>query len=324
MELGVYVMTDRTSSKAFYDLADQYMKEKRYDEAIELYNKLIDMNPGDDSLVFSLAWAYRDSGKRTEAMACFEQLFEKELKRKIFTGFAFDEMVRIFREEGKHEKVVELCEKAVAVQPADPALLTTLGSSCIRAGRVERAMEVFKLLTRMEPDSPMLFCLLGDAYVAAGNFDRADEAYEKAIKLEPTEAHAFYSKLGNAYEQAGYYDRAEKALRKAIVHQPDKSLYHSIRGDILVKKGNLDEAQKAYEHAIRLDPKFEGAYYNRLAHTLAEKNHRLRAIETYEKAINADPNNLYYYKALIELCTIEGLDEKARELYEKAKSLKLV
>jgi len=317
-------MTDRTNSKEFYDLADQYMKEKRYDEAIELYKKLIEMNPGDDSLVFSLAWAYRDSGKKSEAITCFEQLFEKELKRKVFTGFAFDEMVRIFREEGNYKKVVELCEKAVAVQPADPALLTTLGSSCIKAGSVERAIEVFELLTRMEPDSPTLFCLLGEACVAAGNFDRADEAYERAINIEPTEAHTFYNKQGNVYEQAGYYDRAENALQKAIAHQPNKSLYHSIRGDILVKQGKLDEAQKAYEHAIRLDPRFEGAYYNRLAHTLAQENHRLRAIETYEKAINADQNNLYYYKALIELCTVEGLDKKVRELYEKAKSLKLV
>jgi tetratricopeptide (TPR) repeat protein len=317
-------MTNRTSSKEFYDLADQYMKEKRYDEATELYKKLLEMNPGNDSLVFSLAWAYRDGGKKAEAIECFEQLFEKELKGKIFTGFAFDEMVRIFREEGNYEKVVELCEKAVTAHPGDLALLTTLGSSCISAGRVERAIEVFELLTRMEPDSPTLFCLLGDASVAAGNCERADEMYEKAIKLEPTEAHTFYNKLGNAYKQAGYYERAENALRKAIVHQPDKSLYHSIRGDILVKQGKLDEAQKAYEHAIRLDPKFEGAYYNRLAHTLAQETHRLRAIEMYEKAINADPNNLYYYKALIELCTVEGLDGKARELYEKAKSLKLI
>jgi tetratricopeptide (TPR) repeat protein len=317
-------MTDRTSSEEFYDLADQYMKEKRYDEAIELYKKLIEMNPGNDSLVFSLAWAYRDGGRKIEAIECFEQLFEKELKRKIFTGFAFDEMVRIFREEGNYEKLVELCEKAVTAQPADLALLTTLGSSCISAGRVERAIEVFELLTRMEPDSPTFFCLLGDASVAAGNCDRADEVYEMAIKMEPTEAHTFYNKLGNAYEQAGYYEHAENALRKAIIHQPDKSLYHSIRGDILVKQGKLDEAQKAYEHAIMLDPKFEGAYYNRLAHTLAQENHRLRAIEMYEKAINADPNNLYYYKAIIELCTLEGLDGKARELYEKAKFLKLL
>ncbi|MBN2516777.1 MAG: tetratricopeptide repeat protein [Deltaproteobacteria bacterium] len=317
-------MTDRTSSKEFYDLADQYMNEKRYDEAIELYKKLIELNPGDDSLVFSLAWAYKDGGKRTEAITCFEQLFEKELKRKVFTGFAFDEMIRIFREEGNYEKVVELCEKAVTAQPADPSLLTTLGSSCISAGRVERAIEVFELLTRMEPDSPTLFCLLGDAYVAAGNLDRADEVYEKAINIEPTEAHTFYNKLGNAYEQAGYYERAENALRNAIVHQPDRSLYHSILGDILVKQGKLDEAQQAYEHAIELDPKFEAAYYNRLAHTLVQENHRLRAIEMYEKAINADPKNLYCYKSLIDLCTSEGLDEKAREIYEKAKSLNLI
>jgi tetratricopeptide (TPR) repeat protein len=148
--------------------------------------------------------------------------------------------------------------------------------------------------------------------------------YEKAIKIEPTEAHTFYNKLGNVYEQAGQYKRAEDALRNAIDHQPDKSLYHSILGDILVKQGKLDEAQEAYEHAIKLDPKFEAAYYNRLAHTLVQENHRLRAIEMYEKAIDADPNNLHFYKELIDLCASEGMDDMAREIYEKAKSMNLI
>lgn len=317
-------MTDATSSKEFYDLADQYMKERRYDEAIALYKKLIAMTPDSDSLLLSLAWAYRDSGKTADALECFEKLFEKELKRKVFTGFAFDEMVRIFREEGNHGKVVALCEKAVTAQPRDPALLSTLGDACIRAGRSERAIEVFDLLTGMEPDSPMFFCYLGNAHVVAGNFDKAQSAYEKASELEPTETHTFYSKLGNAYEENGHYERAEGAVKKAIDHQPDKSIYYSILGDILVKGGKLHEARQAYEDAIARDPESRGVYYNRFAHTLTRQGFRREAMELYKKAIAAEPSNRFYYGALIELCKAEGLAGKASEVYEKAKSLGLL
>ena len=316
--------TNITNSDAFYDLADQYMKEKRYDEAINLYKKLIEMDPENDSLLFSLAWAYRDSGRPAEAMKYFEQLLEKELGRKVFTGFAFDEMVRIYRDEGNYDGLVDLCERAVVSQPEDVALLDTLGNSCLQAGKTERALEVFELLTRMEPDSSMFFCYLGNACIAAGNFGGAEEAYERAIEIEPTEAHTFYNRLGNAYLQVRQYDRAEDALRKSLDCQSDQPLHCCNLGDILVKQGKLDEAQEAYENAIRINPQSRGAYYNRLGHTLAQDHHHSMAIEMYEKAIDADPKNPFYYIALIDLFNSEGLTEKAEEVYEKARFLKLI
>jgi tetratricopeptide (TPR) repeat protein len=317
-------MTKKTNTHEFYDLADRYMKEKRYDDAIELYIQLRETNPDDDSILLSLAWAYRDSGRTADAIACFEKLFQKELTRKVFTGFAFDEMVRIFREEGDHDQVVELCERAVHAQPRDQALLNTLGEACLRAGKTERAIDVFKLLTRMEPDSPIFFCYLGNAHVAAGQFDAADEAYAQAVEIEPTDAHTFYNKLSNAYDQAGQYERAENVARNVIDAINDKPLYHCNLGDILARQGKLAEAEQAYENAIVLDPSFRGAYYNRLAHTLAQSGYGAEAIEMYEKAIHADPSNRFYYISLIDICRAEGLTEKAREVHEKARSLKIL
>lgn len=317
-------MTEKTGSEDFYDLADRFMKEQRYDEAIDLYKKLIEMRPGDDSILLSLAWAYRDSGRKAEAMDCFEKLFEKELDRKVFTGFAFDEMVRICREEGNYEKVVEFCERAVSAQPHDPALLNTLGESCIKAGKAQRAVEIFELLTSREPDSPMFFCYLGNARIVAGDYEKADEAYEKAIAIEPSEAHTFYNKQGNAYEQAGQYQRAEAALKKALEYSPEYPLYYSILGDILIKAGKIDEAREVYGRAATLDNKSGDVYYNRMGHTLEQAGYPTEAIEMYEKAIAVNPQNLFYYKALIDVCVSQGLEDKIREYFEKAKTLNLI
>lgn len=317
-------MTKKTDSDAFYDLADQLMKERRYDEAIELYKKLTALKPGDDSIILSLAWAYRDSGRTAEAMECFETLFEKELARKVFTGFAFDEMVRICRDDGNHEKVVELCERAVSAQPDDPALLITLGEACIKAGRTRRAVEIFELLARRDPDSPMVFCYLGNALVAAGEYDKADEAYDKAVAIDPSEAHRFHSRRGTAYEQAGQYGRAERAVTRAVECRPDYPLYYSILGDILIKEGRLDEARERCERAVALDDGPGDAYYNRMAHSLAQAGYPVEAVAMYEKAIAAAPANLHYCKALIDVCASHGMDDKAREYYDQAKSMNLI
>ena len=148
------------------DLADRYREEERFDEAIELYLQLIEMNPGDESLTMSLAWAYNDSGKTERAIETLEGLLKKELQRRVFTGFAFDELVRIYREQENYGRLVDICEGAVKAQPDDPALLKTLGDSSLRGGKIERAIEVFEMLTGMEPDSAVPFCDLGNAHIA--------------------------------------------------------------------------------------------------------------------------------------------------------------
>lgn len=314
-------MSEYQDGRQIRDLAEQLMEEKRYDEAIELYEKLHEMNPLDESIVMALAWAYRDNGRTADAIKALERLFEKELSRQTFTGFAFDELVRIFRSEGKFEELVNLCERAVAAQPDDVSLLVTLGDSCLKAGKTGRAIEVFEKLARMDPDAPSVFCALGDAYIASGDFTRGEGAYERAVALEPADAASFYYRMSNSYFGAEIFDRAEKAVRKSLAHSPYSPLYFCALGDILIKQGKFDEGVSSYDKAIDIDPHGAGVYCNRLGKAFAKDQHHEKAIAAFERAIHSDPKNPFYYLCLMDSCAEEGFDEKAREYYEKAKSL---
>jgi len=314
-------MSKETGIDAFYDRADEYASEGRYEEAIDLYRKLAEMHPEDESITMSLAWAYRDSGRVSDAVRCLEGLLEKELGRTTFTGFAFDELVRIYREEGNHKRLVAICEKAAAVQPDDIALLITLGDTYLEAGNPKKAVEVFAKLTEMEPDAPALFCRLGDARAATGEYDGAEAAYARAISIEPTDAHRFYNALGTVLFRKKQYGRAEKVLRQSLERQPDQPLVYCDLGDILVRQGKPGEGTEAYEEAARIDPPSAGGYYNRLGNILAGEKHHALAVEAFDKAVAADPHNPFFYLNLVKSCEAEGLHEKARTAYEKARSL---
>lgn len=314
-------MSDTTTRDQIYDLADKHMKERRYGEAAVLYEKLVEMNPGEESVVMSLAWAYRESGRIDEAIDCLEGLLKKELERKVFTGFAFDELVKIFKNEGKHDRLVDICERATAAQPEDIGLLSILGDAYLRAGQTDMAAEVFKKITKMEPDSPMFFINFGDALVAAGDFDGAERAYDTAVTIDPSEAPVFYNRLGGTYFRAGQYERSEKAYEKSLKHSSDNPLYYCNLGNVLVKQGKLEEAGNAYENAARIDPGSAGAFYNRLGNTLVAEGHHFRAIDIFRKAVSADPRNPFYYLRLAESCAAEGLIEEAEEALQEARSL---
>ena len=315
-------MNEERKIDYFLHLADDLMKAKRYDDAVILYRKLVDMHPGEDSFLLSLAWAYHDSGRLDEAVDCFERLLNRELQREVFTGFAFDELVRIFKEKGEYERLVGVCERVVAVQPDDIALLSDLGEAYLKAGRPSDAVKVFEKMIEMEPDASVTYCSLGNALIATGAFDGAEEVYRKAVEVDPSEAGSFYNRLANAYFNAGHAEMAERTFRKCLEFQFDEPMYHCGLGDVLVKQGKIDDAEGAYEKAAQLDHVSSSVYYNRFGNTLARGNFHLQAIEIFKKAIAVDPENPFYYIHLAESYAAIGLPDMAEKTYRKAESLR--
>lgn len=315
-------MSEEGNTEYFLYLADDLMKAKRYEDAIVLYEKLVDMHPGEDSFLLSLAWAYHDGGRIDDAIGCFERLLDAELERNVFAGFAFDELVRIYKEQGKYERLIDVCEKVVNAQPDDIALMNDLGDAYLKAGRADKAVAAFEKMTEMEPDASASFCCLGNALIAAGDFDGAEKAYRKAVGIDPTEAGSFYNRLANVYLSAGHYERAEKAYRKCLEFRFDEPMYHCGLGDVLVRQGKIDDAIGAYENAAQMNCASSGAYYNRLGNTLAKENYHLQAIDAFQKAIAVDNHNPFYYIYMAESYAALGLSDMAEKAYLKARSLK--
>lgn len=315
-------MEDKHVTEKMTKAAEGHLERGEYPAAIDLYEQLIERHPGDDSFVLALAWAYHDGGYMDEAVGCFEKLFEKELQRKIFTGFAFDELVRIFKHEGSYDRLVVICERVMDVQPEDYALMGDLGEAYLKTGGTEKAVVVFRKMAAMEPEDAMAFCRLGNALAVLGSFAEAEAAYERATAIEPTMAGAYYSRLSEVYRQAGHYDQALRALDRCIRENAAEPVYHLLRGDIMVEKGDIVTALTAYERGIKLKPDFTGAYYNRLGNTLVRFSHHEKAVTAFQKAITAEPHNPFYILYLAGAYAALGQDDLARQAMAKSEALK--
>jgi tetratricopeptide (TPR) repeat protein len=310
-------MSEEANTEQYESMAQLYMKEKRYPEAIAVYRQLIQMKPDMDSFVLCMAWALKDNGQVDEAVIQFEKLFQKELVRKVFTGFAYDELVRLFRETKQHERLVEICERAVAVQPRDLALLYTLGDAYLRAGQAEEARKIFQKLLDEEPDSSQYHTAMGNALIAGGRFEEAEASYQRAIEHDfPGKEGIFMDKMGHAYLQAGAFERAESAFRRAVEASGEEPIYRCDLGDALVMLGRLEEAFRSYAEAVRVNPGREGTYYNRLGNRLIKENRAPEAIDAFRRASAADPSNAFYKLSLAEALNSCGRTEEAKEILE--------
>jgi tetratricopeptide (TPR) repeat protein len=312
-------MKNEEKTGRYQALAEECLKAKRFEEAITFYQRLIELNPGDDSFRLCLGWAYHDSGRQEQAVACFEQIFEKELRGRVFTGFAFDELVRIFKENKWYDRLVAMCERAAAAQPEDIALLGELGDAYLSAGRFKDAVGIFERMTAMEPDASAFFCSLGQARILNHDHAGGKAAYHQAVAIDPEKAGVFFGRMAHVYEDAGLLQESEEALRQGLAeHGSDLALLMGL-GDILIRQGKPEDGLAVYERIMELQPNTAGVYLNRLGRTLARSRYHREAIEVLNRAIALDAQNPFHYIALSDCYLSLGDEDAAADALRRAR-----
>jgi tetratricopeptide (TPR) repeat protein len=318
---GAFFVMNDTQPLADRDLADTLTRMGRHAEAIPLYRKLAETFPEEESHLLALAWALHDSGNPEEATVYFESLFRKELERKLFTGFAYDELVRIYREGKNREDLISVCERAAAAQPGDVGLLKTLGDAYLAADRSADAVMVFETLTAREPDAPENWCALGDARLAAGNPGKAEAAYVRAAEIAPPDASVFFSRLADGLLRAGNPENAQAAIARCLALNPDEPIYLMELGDILIRRGNPDAAADAYTRAASLNPAAAGGAWYRLGNLLSKERLDPQAMEAFTKAVAAEPENVRYLLGLAASFAARGLVDLAGTTLRRIETL---
>jgi tetratricopeptide (TPR) repeat protein len=121
--------------------------------------------------------------------------------------------------------------------------------------------------------------LLGATFVAFGNtkvlareYDEAIGQFQKALKFyDPNSMQVVrtHLRIGELYRRKGDFERAVTELRMAEQIAPDYETVTTTLGLTFEQMGRFEEAQKAYESAIRHDPA-DGVALNNLAYILTE------------------------------------------------------
>ena len=313
-------MKDEESLSLERNRADRLLSMGRAAEAVSLFRKLVADHPDEDSLLLALAWSLHDSGETAEAALCFERLFRRELSRDLFTGFAYDELVRLYREEGNKEALVSVCERAAAAQPEDTGVLQTLADVYLMAARAADARPVFEKLIALEPDASEHWSALSAALTVTGDLRGAEAACFKAAELDPSESALFFSRLARGLLRAGDPDRAEAAMKRCLAAKPGDPLYLMELGEILVRNGRPVEAVEVYGRAAIGDPASAGACWHRLEELLAKAGFHGEALEAAAKAVAAEPENPRYLLRLAACYDLLGQRDLAVTTLRRAES----
>jgi len=285
---------------------------ERYEDALEAYEKAIEIKPDYLSALNNKGTALRNLGKNEDALEAYEKAID--IKPDFFNawinkGNTLDNLER-------YEDALEAFEKATKIKPNDYSAWINKGNTLISLGIYEDALEALE--KAIEINDFLYACYL--YFITLVNLERYEdalEAYEKAIDIKPDNVSAL-NKKGSTLVNLGRFEEALEVFEKAIDIKPDNVNAWYNKGVTLGNLERYEDALEVYEKAIEIKPDDVSALNNKGV-TLVNLERYEDALEVYEKAIEIKPDytSLWYNRA----CAFSLTNKKEDSLYNLKRAI---
>ncbi len=289
---------------------------------------LVSLRPNDSEAQRVLGWVYVQRKEYDKALAAYQEairLDPNNASAYMDLGELLWKMGRTDEAKEVHARALPLRQKQAKERPEDKASAQyDLGYSYYWLGQYDAAIAAFKEAVRLAPNNPYYHEMLGKAYywqgkpANGGPSTRLNEAiaeYQKALALDPKSAW-MHSVLASAYTEAGRQEEALKELEEAVRLDPcdaEALFLLASQYDIM---GRTQEAEEAYRRLTQLNPSMALAWQY-LAVAASERKDHATAVEYFQAALRADPNDPSLYYGLGHNLYLLGRYEEAEAAYRR-------
>jgi len=169
------------SARAHDNLGLAWMGMKKYDRALEEFDKTLKINPQ-----YYLAWyntgvAYQFQGDLEKA----KHAYEESLRINPVYFRSWYNVGIVYKRLGDLDLSVKAYDKAIALDPRHPFVYNNLGVALIEKGDYKRAEGVLKTAVSINPGYEKAYYNLGNIYFRDKDYPKAVEAYMAAVRIRP-------------------------------------------------------------------------------------------------------------------------------------------
>lgn len=159
---------------------------KQYADAVEVYNRAIDMIAKPDRRHWVYYYARGTSYERLKNWPPAEADLKKALELYPDQPLVLNYLGYSWIDQGIHlDEGMRLIERAVAVKPDDGYIVDSLGWAHYKRGNYAEAVRYLERAVELRPDDPVLNDHLGDALWKVGRQREAKFQWDQSLSLKP-------------------------------------------------------------------------------------------------------------------------------------------
>ena len=302
---------------AYQLLAQLYMASNRPNEAIQKLNAFVEQNKSVPALM-QLALIY----EKMKNFSAAREAYEKLLAINGNYTLALNNLAVIYSEDsGQLDKAQDLAKRARTTAPNDPHLADTLGWITFRKGDYRNALPLLKESAAKLADSPGIQYHLGLTHYMMGEEEEARTALQKAVQLPsafPQKEEAQQRLAVLAIDTQSPTEDARTTLESFLKQQSRDPAALTRLARLQVRDGSADQAIDTYRKAIDADPLFSPALRDLALLYAARAADESKAFEMAAKARQAYPDDPLLAKTLGILNFKRGLYPQSVELLNQA------
>ena len=227
-------------------------KEREFNKALEICQKLIQLEPKDLYVRTKLGNTYECLGENEKALTCYLKILEENQNYVP----AIRRLMYMYSYLSNRDRDLELCKKGVFYATRLIELTNAVegyverGNLYIDLYELEKAVEDCQMAIQLDADAYYAYNNLGCALLKLRRVDEAIKPLEKIIALEPDKDHLPYLNLAECYLLQKEYDKAIQAYEEVMRLRPEAMHLKEDIAKLYIKKEEYDQAIQIYQEEI--------------------------------------------------------------------------
>jgi tetratricopeptide (TPR) repeat protein len=255
----------------------------KYTEAIECYNKSLELDPSNAMIWNNKGWSLRIIGRPKEAVDCFNKALDIDPSYSQFwsnKGLALDDLEQ-------YEDSLECLDRALEIDSSSDTAWNNKGLALRHMGRFNEAIKCYDMAIRINPMDAHAYSNKGAALYAMQKPAEALESLDKALELDPSYDSAWNNKGGILFQTKRYAEAVE-CLKNATLIDPTQEAPWANMAEGLYQLKRYEEALKCINKAIEINPESFGNWNSksRILNALGREDDAKEAKEKSMKIIN--------------------------------------
>ncbi len=255
---------------AYYDCGVALQLLGRYDDAINIFLKRLEISPDFDTAVMG-------------AMT-FEMVKDYEQTEKYYAlALSLDpENIMVIESHGqtlieleRYEEALEDFNRALLLDPQSPDALCGRGQTLFHLGEVDDALKDLQQTVKLDPENVIAWSMLGQIRLYQEVYQEALEYFDRALKLDPE--LLVYDLRASVKRCLGNLHGALADITLALEFEPTNVEYMIDKGSILIEMDRLDDALRLFNTVVKMEESADAYRFRGLAY--------MEMLE-YEKAID--------------------------------------
>ena len=261
------VLLEPDNEQIHATLRQVFRQEERFDLAVQVYQALLDKEPGNPSGLVGLGWAHLRLGDDERGAAMLQQAIDAGDS----TVFSRVQLGRIYAGRDSLQRATRLLGEAVAIDPENEQLLLALGEYHLRQGDSTAAGASLNKAFEGSEQPERVATHIAQLYYGLGLPRKAIEFYEKSVAIDASEPMVLNNLAWTYAEEEIELDRALELSLRSLKSDADNVVYLDTYAELLYKKGNHERAIALMRRALEIEPE-DGEHY----HYLQEQMEKFR------------------------------------------------